>query len=126
MSKKNVLIVGAGPGGLASAMLLAKEGIKVTMVEKSGRIGGRTSAIEGNGYRFDVGPTFFMYPRVLEEIFTAVGSDLRKEVELIKLDPQYQITFGAGGALLCSSDLARMESAVAALAELMPNRGGIA
>ena len=97
-------------------MLLAAEGIKVTIVEKSGRIGGRTAAIERDGYRFDVGPTFFMYPRVLEEIFAAAGSDLRKEVELIKLDPQYQITFGTGGTLLCSPDLARMESAVAALA----------
>ena len=97
-------------------MLLASEGFKVTIVEKSGRIGGRTAAIEGGGYRFDVGPTFFMYPRVLEEIFAAAGSDLHKEVELIKLDPQYQITFGAGGVLLCSPDLARMENAVAALA----------
>ena len=113
---KSVLIIGAGPGGLGTAMLLAKAGLRVTVVEQSGRIGGRTSAIEANGYRFDVGPTFFMYPRVLEELFAATGHDLHKEVQLVKLDPQYQITFGAGGELLCTPDLEQMERAVAALA----------
>ena len=113
---KSVLIIGAGPGGLGAAMLLAKAGLRVTVVEQSGRIGGRTSAIEANGYRFDVGPTFFMYPRVLEELFAATGHDLHKEVQLVKLDPQYQITFGAGGELLCTPDLEQMERAVAALA----------
>ncbi|XHR29628.1 MAG: phytoene desaturase family protein [Chthoniobacteraceae bacterium] len=113
---RSVLIIGAGPGGLGAAMLLAKEGMRVTVVEQSGRIGGRTSAIEEGGYRFDVGPTFFMYPRVLEEIFSATGHDLHREVEMVRLDPQYRITFGAGGDLLCTPDLEQMERAVAALA----------
>ena len=72
---KRVLIIGAGPGGLASAMLLAKAGLDVTVIEKQPHVGGRTSAIEGAGYRFDLGPTFFLYPQILEEIFTAVGRD---------------------------------------------------
>ena len=68
---KRVLIVGAGPGGLATAMLLAREGLEVTVVEKQPRVGGRTSVIEGDGYRFDLGPTFFLYPQILDEIFAA-------------------------------------------------------
>ena len=85
---KRILIVGAGPGGLAAAMLLAKAGVEVTIIEKQPRVGGRTSAIESDGYRFDLGPTFFLYPQILQEIFQAVGRDLFKEVPMTRLDPQ--------------------------------------
>jgi len=117
---QRVLIIGAGPGGLATAMLLAKAGLEVTVIEKLPHIGGRTSAIEGDGYRFDLGPTFFLYPQILDEIFAAVGRDLRREVPMKKLDPQYRLIFGAGGELLCTSDVERM---VAEIAKLAPADG---
>src|ERR1700733_2551305 len=112
---KRVLIIGAGPGGLAAAMLLARSGVEVTVLERSSTAGGRTSSIRGNGFRFDLGPTFFLYPRVLAEIFQAVGRDLRAEVELVRLDPQYRLIFGNGGELLATPDLERMERAIAGL-----------
>ena len=113
---QRVIIIGAGPGGLATAMLLAKAGLEVTVIESQPRVGGRTSAIEGDGYRFDLGPTFFLYPQILEEIFTAVGRDLHREVPMKRLDPQYRLTFGAGGELLCVSDVERMVAEIAKLA----------
>jgi len=113
---QRVLIVGAGPGGLAAAMLLARAGLEVTVLEKQPRVGGRTSLIEGQGYRFDLGPTFFLYPQILEEIFSAVGRDLQREVPMKRLDPQYRLIFGAGGELLCTSDLERMVAEIAKLA----------
>jgi phytoene desaturase len=113
---QRVTIIGAGPGGLATAMLLAKAGLEVTVLERQARVGGRTSAIESDGYRFDLGPTFFLYPQILEEIFTAVGRDLHREVPMKKLDPQYRLTFGAGGELLCSSDVEKMVAEIAKLA----------
>jgi phytoene desaturase len=97
-------------------MLLAKAGLEVTVIESQPRVGGRTSAIEGDGYRFDLGPTFFLYPQILEEIFTAVGCDLHREVPMKRLDPQYRLTFGAGGELLCVSDVERMVAEIAKLA----------
>lgn len=112
---KRVVIVGAGPGGLAAAMLLARAGVKVTVVEKHGRVGGRTATMEQDGYKFDIGPTFFLYPRVLKEIFAACGYDLDAEVPMKRLDPQYRLVFGAGGELLATPDVARMEQAIAAL-----------
>ena len=42
----DVIIVGAGPGGLSCAMLLAKAGVKVTILEKTGEVGGRTKVFE--------------------------------------------------------------------------------
>lgn len=113
---KRVIIVGAGPGGLATAMLLARAGLEVTLIEKQPRVGGRTSLIEGDGFRFDLGPTFFLYPQILEEIFAAVGRDLRREVPMKRLDPQYRLIFGAGGELLCSPDVERMVAEIAKLA----------
>lgn len=112
----DALIIGAGPGGLASSILLAAAGLKVKVLDRLPVVGGRTSAIESGGFRFDLGPTFFLYPRVLEEIFSAAGTSLRDEVEMVRLDPQYRILFGAGGALDATPDVARMERQIAAIA----------
>ena len=112
---KQAIIVGSGPGGLASAILLASRGVKVKILERLPMVGGRTSSIEANGFKFDLGPTFFLYPRVLEEIFQAAGAEFRREVEMVRLDPQYRILFGAGGKMDCTPDFARMEKQIAEL-----------
>jgi phytoene desaturase len=112
---KRVVIVGAGPGGLASAMLLASSGVDVTIVEKRDHVGGRTSTFEQDGFHFDYGPTFFLYPRVLREIFAASGYSLEREVPMVRLDPQYRLIFGQGGELLATGDHERMKAAVAKL-----------
>jgi phytoene desaturase len=111
-----VNIIGAGPGGLATAMLLAKAGVRVRLLERLPVPGGRTSTITTQeGFRFDLGPTFFLYPRVLEEIFSTCGYDLRDEVEMVRLDPQYRLVFGGGGELLATPDIPRMEAEVSRL-----------
>ena len=110
-----VVIVGAGPGGLATAMLLAQSGCDVTVFEQHDRVGGRTTTIGDGQFKFDLGPTFFLYPRVLEEIFAACGRDLRREVELVRLDPQYHLVFERGGEIRATADVARMRAQLAAL-----------
>ena len=69
-----IVIIGAGPGGLAAALLLAQAGLRVTVLERQPQVGGRTTTLPANGFRFDLGPTFFLYPQVLESIFEAVGT----------------------------------------------------
>ena len=112
---ERVVIVGAGPGGLASAMLLAKAGVEVTIVEKRGVVGGRTSTMEQEGFRFDVGPTFFLFPQVLREIFAATGHSLEKEVPMYRLDPHYRLVFGAGGQVDATPDVERMKAQIATI-----------
>jgi phytoene desaturase len=120
--RDRVTIVGAGPGGLAAAILLAGAGLKVTILERLSRVGGRTSILEADGFRFDVGPTFFLYPQILEEIFAAGGHDLRREVPMTRLDPQYRLVFGSGGELLATPRVAELDRRIAALS---PRDAGI-
>lgn len=115
MNNKSAIIIGAGPGGLASSILLASAGIKTTIIERLPLVGGRTSAIAAQGYKFDLGPTFFLYPRILNEIFEAAGTSLADEVEMVKLDPQYRIQFGAGGHIDATPNVAEMERQIASL-----------
>ncbi|MEN0110437.1 MAG: phytoene desaturase family protein, partial [Planctomycetota bacterium] len=119
--------MGAGPGGLAAAMLLANAGFRVRVYERHGTPGGRTSSLRLDGYRFDLGPTFFLYPRILSEVFAECGYDLMREVPMERLDPQYRLVFGEGpnqrpGYLDATPDVERMEAEVARLSP--EDRGG--
>lgn len=96
-------------------MLLQRSGVQVTVVEKNKRVGGRTSTLEQDGFKFDIGPTFFLYPRVLKEIFADSGFDLDREVPMRRLDPQYRLVFGSGGKIDATPDIARMEREIAAI-----------
>ena len=113
---QSVIIIGAGPGGLATSILLASAGAKVKIIERLPMVGGRTSSIQSDGFKFDLGPTFFLYPRVLEEIFEAAGTTLQDEVEMVRLDPQYRIMFGNGGEINATPDIAKMEQEIASIA----------
>ena len=115
MSQQHVIIVGAGPGGLAASLLLAKAGVKVSVFEKSERVGGRTRTIEKEGFTFDLGPTFFHYTEVIEEIFQAIGRDAHADLDLAQLDVNYRLVFGQGGELDCTSDLDLMKDRIEAL-----------
>jgi phytoene desaturase len=121
---RDLIVIGAGPGGLAAAIVLAQTGAHVTVLERQPRIGGRAGRIEAAGFRFDVGPTFFLYPQVLDEIFQAAGRHLADEVELIRLDPFYHLIFEGGGALRARSDPHALAADVARLspedAEALP------
>lgn len=109
-------VVGAGPGGLAAACLLASSGARVTVYEAQPEVGGRTGRLtlqSGDGaFRFDRGPTFFMMPYVLEEIFASTGRRMRDYVSCTQLDPMYRLALGRPGDgpvhLDATQDLAEM------------------
>ncbi len=101
-------------------MLLAQAGVDVTVYERHDTVGGRSATIvapsQAGTFRFDMGPTFFLYPRVLADIFAACGRELEREIELIRLDPQYHLVFEAGGEIRATSDIARLATEVARFA----------
>lgn len=93
-TSSRVAVIGAGPGGLATAILLAARGLVVTIYEKQPIVGGRTGRVTVGDYSFDLGPTFYLMPYVLQEIFRVAGKDLYEEVEMTRLDPMYRLVVG--------------------------------
>lgn len=112
---KRIVIIGAGPGGLASAMLLRAAGFDVRVLERLDRVGGRTSTLREGGFRFDMGPTFFLYPQILGEIFTACGYDLNQELDMVRVDPHYRLQFEGGGEFLATADVERLKAEIAGI-----------
>ncbi len=115
-NKKKIVIVGAGPGGLAISMLLANCGLDVTLLEKRAQVGGRTGQIKQDGFTFDIGPTFFLYPPVIESIFERCGFDLWSEVPMKKLDPMYRLVFENRGQLDAKANIGAMMEEIAKIA----------
>ncbi|MGL5936122.1 MAG: phytoene desaturase family protein, partial [Cetobacterium sp.] len=93
MKKLDVIIVGAGPGGLAAGLLLSNKGYSVKIFEKKEYVGGRNSTFQVGDYRFDLGPTFFLMPQVLKDIFIEVGERIDHHLNLIEINPMYRLKF---------------------------------
>lgn len=71
--------------------MLAQEGVSVTVLEKNGTPGGRARAFEANGFRFDMGPSWYWMPDVFERFFGRFGRTPADYYELTRLDPSYQV-----------------------------------
>lgn len=112
MKRSKVVIIGAGPGGLASAMLLSHAGADVTVLEQKPYVGGRTASLHREGFTFDLGPTFFLYPDILREIYAQCGLQMEDEFEMTRLDPNYRLLFENEGKIDVTSDVARMQDRI--------------
>ena len=107
-----VLIVGAGPGGLAAAINFAGMGLDVTVVEKEQIPGGRMRGISLGDYEVDTGPTILQLPQVLESVFLRAGKRLQDYVTLKQLEPNTRIHFWDGTHLDTSADPAKMRESL--------------
>ncbi|MEX0931202.1 MAG: phytoene desaturase family protein [Candidatus Paceibacterota bacterium] len=113
--KKKVIVIGAGPGGLSSAMILAHRGYDVTVYEKQGYIGGRTSALKAGDFTFELGPTFVMLPQAFEEVFTLTGRKLSDYLDMKLIDPLYRLRFGDGRDFRVHFDKEKLKTEIARL-----------
>lgn len=90
---KKVIVVGSGIGGLGAAGLFAKKGYDVTVLEKNANSGGRANVFEHDGFRFDMGPSWYLAPDLFEHYFKLVGETVSDHLELQTLEPSYRIFF---------------------------------
>lgn len=90
---KKIAVIGAGPGGLASAMLLASKGFDVDVYEKQKYVGGRNGSIQKDGFTFDIGPTFLSMPEIAEELFEESDRNLHDYMEMKELKTMYELVF---------------------------------
>ncbi|NED65426.1 FAD-dependent oxidoreductase, partial [Streptomyces sp. SID10244] len=80
----DIIVVGAGVGGLAAALRLQARGHRVTVMEQSGEIGGKLGVIEAEGFRFDTGPSLVTMPHVLADLFESSGVSLADSLPLAR------------------------------------------
>lgn len=112
--KKHVIVVGAGPGGLTSAMILARRGFRVSVFEARSTVGGRNAALRLGPYSFDTGPTFLMLKSILDEVFAEAGASSEALLDFRKLDPMYRLQF-QDRCIEPTSDHTRMQAQIAAV-----------
>jgi phytoene desaturase len=89
MKQKDVIIVGAGLGGLSTALRLSALGYKITIIEKNTQAGGRLNLFEKDGFKFDLGPTFFSMSYEFDELIRSTG--IEYPFEFIELDPLFSV-----------------------------------
>ena len=91
-----IAVIGSGFGGLSAAIRLQASGHNVTIIEKRDKLGGRAYVYEQDGFKFDGGPTIITAPWLIDEMFEAAGKKTSDYVELVKIDPFYNIRFEDG------------------------------
>lgn len=94
----HLVVVGAGVAGLAAACHLARGGARVTVVERHPTPGGRARVLEAEGFRFDMGPSWYWMPDLFERFFAAFGHAVPELYDLVRLDPSYRIVWPEGEA----------------------------
>lgn len=90
---KKVVIIGAGIGGLSAASVLAQKGYAVTVIEKNDKPGGRINFFEAEGFKFDMGPSWYWMPEVFDNFYELFGHKREEFYDLIRLDPSYKVVF---------------------------------
>ena len=91
-----VVVIGSGFGGLAAAVRLQQQGHEVTILEKRDKPGGRAYVYEQDGFTFDGGPTIITAPWLIDELFERSGRRTNDYVDLVPIDPFYNIRFEDG------------------------------
>lgn len=121
-SPKSAIVIGGGVGGLCTAARLLKNGYDVKVIEKEDRVGGRAHRIEKGQYKFDTGPTLLMMTDVLYDTFKYCGKNFDDYIELLQLEPNYQVAFADKSRITVSSNLPRFQSELAKLNPKAPSQ----
>lgn len=134
----DVIVIGAGLAGLASAVELAGRGLSVCVIDKNDHLGGKMNLLsvpysgpvagsnapaEGR-FTFDMGPTIITLPGVLKGIIARAGRSTEDYIDLINLDPQWRCMYEDGTVLDLRQNVDAMAAALdKQFPQAMPGRG---
>lgn len=91
-----VIVIGGGFGGLAAAALLSSCGLSVHLLERNETVGGRARVWSEAGFRFDMGPSWYLMPDVFEHFFHLCGCDIDQVLPTKRLSPSYRVFLPGG------------------------------
>jgi phytoene desaturase len=112
----DIVVIGAGLGGLSAALRLAGAGRTVTVLEQTDQPGGRAGMLHRGGYHFDTGPTVLTMPELIEDALACVGERLTDRLELLAIDPAYRANFADGSIIDVHTDPERMAAEIESVA----------
>jgi phytoene desaturase len=110
VNSKNIVVVGAGFAGLSAAGFLAKAGHHVTILEKNSWVGGRAQVLERDGFRFDMGPSWYLMPAEHDKWFAQMGHAREDFYTLKRLTPNYRVFFNKTDNFDVSSDISEVKN----------------
>jgi len=96
----NIVIIGAGIGGMSAAARLAKAGHEVTIYENSDRSGGKCRTEWFGDYAFDTGPSLLTLPAVYRDLFLKTGKRIEHVLNIKPVDPAFNYHFSDGSSVL--------------------------
>jgi diapolycopene oxygenase len=108
--RKSVIVIGAGLGGMSAAIMLARAGFQVTLLEKNAHVGGKLNQLQTKGFSFDLGPSIFTLPEIFRPVFEGDGRRLEDYVTLQRVDPQWRNFFEDGVVVDLWEDPERMHT----------------
>ncbi len=113
----DVIVIGAGMGGLAAAIGLAARGARVTVLEQNARVGGKLNIWAQDGFTFDTGPHVLTMRWALDEVFASAGRRLDEFLEMAPLDTVCRYHFPGGDVFDAPADV---DEAAAAIGQFAP------
>lgn len=116
----DIVIVGGGVAGLAVAIRSAAAGHRVQLFERNDELGGKLAVVSEQGHTFDIGPSLLTLPDLFDELLGLAGTSLADEVDLVRLDPQFQYRWPDGSSLEIPDDPG---TAAACVEQFSPGQG---
>lgn len=108
----NVVVVGAGMGGLSCAIGLASRGARVTLLEQNENVGGKLDTWSSKGWTFDTGPHVLTMKWAIEEVFAQAGAVMEAMVEIVPLPTVCRYHFCNGDTLDMSANVSEAAQAI--------------
>ena len=126
MNDPKVIVVGAGMGGLAASIDLARQGAQVTVLERADAPGGKMREVVVDGSPIDAGPTVFTMRWIFSDLFEDAGASLENELALLPSEILARHAWRRGGRLDLFADIGRSADAIGAFAGANAARGYLA
>lgn len=111
---KTAIVIGSGVAGMATAARLANSGYSVTVFEAADAPGGKLAQMSLNGYRFDLGPSLFTLPHLVEDLIRECGQNPADYIEPERLDVVCKYFYPDGTRLTAFADTDKFAAEVEA------------